>query len=72
MKAINVITEESETSLTIGETSLPKPDAKEILVKTKATAINRADLLQRTGNYPPPEGANEILGLEMAGIIEIV
>src|SRR5699024_3705691 len=34
------------------------------------TALNRADLLQRTGNYPPPEGATEILGLEMSGIVE--
>ena len=70
MKAINVITEKSGTSLKIGEASLSEPDAKEILVKIKATAINRADLLQRSGNYDPPEGTSPILGLEMAGIVE--
>jgi putative PIG3 family NAD(P)H quinone oxidoreductase len=39
----------------------------ELLVRVRATALNRADLLQRRGKYPPPEGASDILGLEMAG-----
>lgn len=42
----------------------------EVLVRIRATAINRADLSQARGNYPPPPGASEILGLEMAGVIE--
>ena len=41
----------------------------EVLVDVQATAVNRADLLQAKGGYPPPPGASEILGLEMAGII---
>lgn len=41
----------------------------EVLVNVKATAVNRADLSQARGNYPPPPGASEILGLEMAGVI---
>lgn len=41
----------------------------EVLVNVKATAVNRADLSQAQGNYPPPPGASEILGLEMAGVI---
>ncbi|WP_420627804.1 NAD(P)H-quinone oxidoreductase [Candidatus Leptofilum sp.] len=41
----------------------------EILVDVWATAVNRADLLQATGGYPPPAGASEILGLEMAGVV---
>ncbi|HYW36140.1 MAG TPA: NAD(P)H-quinone oxidoreductase, partial [Balneolaceae bacterium] len=54
----------------IGEIEKPEPAHDEILVKIKATALNRADLFQRSGNYPPPEGASEILGLEMAGTVE--
>jgi putative PIG3 family NAD(P)H quinone oxidoreductase len=42
----------------------------EVLVRVLATAVNRADLSQAQGNYPPPPGASEILGLEMAGVIE--
>jgi putative PIG3 family NAD(P)H quinone oxidoreductase len=44
----------------------------EVLVAVRATAVNRADLAQARGNYPPPPGASEILGLEMAGEIEAV
>lgn len=47
----------------------PVPKAGEVLVKVAATAINRADIMQRKGNYPPPPGASEILGLEMAGTV---
>jgi len=47
----------------------PSPGPGEVLVQTKATALNRADLLQRRGLYPPPPGASEILGLEAAGEI---
>ena len=43
--------------------------ADEVLVTVRATAVNRADLSQARGNYPPPPGASEILGLEMAGEI---
>ncbi len=44
----------------------------EVLVRIGATAVNRADLSQARGNYPPPPGASEILGLEMAGTIEVL
>ena len=46
--------------------------ADEVLVAVGATAVNRADLSQARGNYPPPPGASEILGLEMAGVVEAV
>ncbi len=48
---------------------IPAPARKEgeVLVKVHASALNRADLLQRAGKYPPPEGESDILGLEMAG-----
>jgi len=41
----------------------------ELLVRVRATAVNRADIHQRRGKYPPPPGASEILGLELAGEI---
>ena len=52
----------------------PDPDLKkdEVLIRIKASAINRADLLQRIGNYPVPPGASPILGLECSGIVEEV
>jgi putative PIG3 family NAD(P)H quinone oxidoreductase len=53
--------------LRIGERPDPVPGEDELLVRVRATALNRADLLQRRGKYPPPVGASDILGLEMAG-----
>lgn len=47
----------------------PRPGPGEVLVETTASAVNRADLLQRQGHYPPPRGASEILGLECSGTI---
>jgi putative PIG3 family NAD(P)H quinone oxidoreductase len=47
----------------------PVPAAGEVLVDVAATAVNRADLLQRQGHYPPPPGASEYLGLECSGTI---
>lgn len=70
MKAILV--DEKSKRLYIGEADKPQISDGELLVKIKATAINRADLLQKQGGYPPPEGASDILGLEMSGIVEEV
>jgi putative PIG3 family NAD(P)H quinone oxidoreductase len=53
--------------LRLDEVPDPQPSAGEILVRVRATAVNRADLLQRRGAYPPPRGASPILGLELAG-----
>jgi putative PIG3 family NAD(P)H quinone oxidoreductase len=47
----------------------PTPGPGEVLIDVAATAVNRADLLQRQGNYPPPPGASDILGLECSGTI---
>lgn len=58
--------------LRVEEVPDPRPDAGEVVVRVAATAVNRADLLQREGNYPPPPGASEILGLEAAGTVEEV
>ncbi|ATY15972.1 NAD(P)H-quinone oxidoreductase [Amycolatopsis sp. AA4] len=47
----------------------PEPGPGEVLLDVTASAVNRADLLQRQGNYPPPPGASDILGLECSGTI---
>ena len=48
---------------------LPVPGPGEVLIKVAAAGVNRPDVLQRTGNYPPPPGASDILGLEVAGTV---
>ena len=67
MKAVIVKKPGSAEELEIGEVETPVPKEDELLVKVFAAAINRADILQREGKYPPPAGASEILGLEIAG-----
>ena len=54
----------------LGELPDPRPAAGEVLVGIRATALNRADLLQIRGLYPPPPGESEVPGLECAGEIE--
>ena len=56
--------------LAIGEVATPKPADNQVLIKVMATSINRPDLVQRAGKYPPPPGDSEILGLEVSGVIE--
>ncbi len=51
------------------EGPLPLPSSGEVLIKVKAAGINRPDIMQRQGNYPPPLGASDILGLEVSGEI---
>lgn len=56
--------------LKLGETARPAPKNDEVLIKVVASSVNRPDLVQREGKYPPPPGDSEILGLEVAGTIE--
>jgi putative PIG3 family NAD(P)H quinone oxidoreductase len=58
--------------LHIGEFPDPVMKEDELLVRIRATALNRADLLQRRGKHPPPKGVPDILGLEMAGEVASV
>jgi NADPH:quinone reductase len=55
--------------LRLGDAPRPRPGPGQVLVRVAATSVNRADLQQRAGNYPPPPGESEILGLEVAGVI---
>lgn len=65
MKAILV----KEGKMYLGDYPKPQAGPQEVLIEVKATALNRADILQRKGQYPPPEGASPLLGLEVAGIV---
>ncbi|UIJ91500.1 NAD(P)H-quinone oxidoreductase (plasmid) [Sinorhizobium meliloti] len=56
--------------LQIVERPRPVPGEGEMLVRVSAAGINRPDVMQRQGNYPPPPGASDILGLELAGVVE--
>lgn len=72
MKAVQVRKPGSWAELFVEEVADPVRNEGEVLVKVHASALNRADLLQRQGKYPPPAGASDILGLEAAGeILEV-
>jgi tumor protein p53-inducible protein 3 len=72
MKAIVFETPGPEDVLKLGETPAPLIGPEDLRIRVRATAVNRADLLQRQGLYPPPPGASPTLGLECAGeVIEI-
>jgi putative PIG3 family NAD(P)H quinone oxidoreductase len=58
--------------LSVGDAPMPVAAEGQVIVKVHATSINRPDLVQREGKYPPPAGDSEILGLEVAGTIESV
>lgn len=55
--------------LILSSGDIPKPGTGEILIKVEAAGVNRPDIMQRTGNYPPPQGAPDVLGLEVAGTV---
>jgi NADPH:quinone reductase len=52
-----------------GERPVPEPGKGEILIAVKAAGVNRPDVLQRQGVYPPPKGASDLLGMEVAGTV---
>ncbi len=71
MKAVRITAFGPPSVLRLQEVPDPRPAEHEILVRVHATALNRADLLQRLGKYPPPEGTRaDIPGLEFAGEVE--
>lgn len=69
MKAITRNGDGGPEVLQLSEVSPPQPTETQLLVNVKATALNRLDLIQRRGGYPPPPGESEILGLEIAGTV---
>ncbi len=69
MKAIIRTADGDAEVLKIGQVPSPEPMDTQLLVDVHVTALNRADLIQRRGGYPPPPGESEILGLEIAGTV---
>jgi putative PIG3 family NAD(P)H quinone oxidoreductase len=72
MKAITFDAPGNPEVLHLAAVPDPTPGPEDLLVRVRASALNRADTLQRRGNYPPPPGESEILGLELAGEVEAV
>jgi putative PIG3 family NAD(P)H quinone oxidoreductase len=64
-----IVVDPVNQDLSVEQGAMPSPAAGEVLIKVRAAGINRADLLQRKGLYPPPADASPILGLEVAGEI---
>src|SRR5215468_11890544 len=58
--------------LKLGETAAPPAGPGRVLIRVAATSVNRPDVIQRQGHYPPPPGESEILGLEAAGTVEAI
>ena len=71
MKAIIILHPGTPDVLQIAQRPVPQPSVQQVLIKVKAAGVNRPDVAQRKGQYPPPPGASvDILGLEVAGVIE--
>lgn len=71
MKAIMLSEFGDENVMTLAEVpDLPAPEGDSIRIKVAAAGVNRADLLQRQGHYPPPAGESDVLGLEVSGTID--
>jgi putative PIG3 family NAD(P)H quinone oxidoreductase len=69
MRAVVVTEPGGPEALTVVDLPDPEPGPGEVLVKVAATAVNRADIMQRQGFYPPPPGASDVLGLECSGTV---
>ncbi|PJJ68641.1 putative PIG3 family NAD(P)H quinone oxidoreductase [Sediminihabitans luteus] len=72
MRAITVDDEDAHRNLTVADVPENPLAAGRVRVAVAAAGVNRADLLQRAGHYPPPPGASEILGLEVSGVVQDV
>jgi len=70
MQAVTVTAPGGPEVLRVTTVPDPVPAPEQILVHVRATALNRADVMQRLGQYPPPPGESDILGLELAGEVE--
>src|SRR3954449_13455445 len=69
MRAVTISEPGGPEVLGWGEVPDPVCGAGEVIIDVAATAVNRADLLQRQGHYPPPDGASDIIGLECSGTV---
>ena len=69
MKAIEISQPGGSEVLRLVNREIPTPNHDELLIKVSAVGVNRPDILQREGKYPPPPGASDILGLEVSGTV---
>ena len=72
MRAVVATSPGGVDALEVVERPVPEPQPGEVRIKVAAAGINRADLMQRQGFYPPPEGVTDVLGLEVSGEIDAV
>lgn len=72
MRAVTLPEFGDESVLTLAEVPDPQPGSGEVVIDVAAAGVNRADLLQRQGYYPPPKGESDIPGLEVSGTISAV
>lgn len=72
MKAIEISEPGGPEVLRLVERPRPAPAPGEVLIKVAAAGVNRPDILQRKGLYPPPPGASDVPGLEVSGVIEAI
>lgn len=69
MRCVEILEPGGPEVLTPAERPLPAPDQNQVLIKVAAAGVNRPDVIQRLGRYPPPPGASDLPGLEVAGEI---
>src|SRR4051812_14120010 len=69
MRYVSTIAAGGPEVLVTDTTDVPRPGADEVLIRVQAAGVNRPDVAQRKGLYPPPPGASPIIGLEVAGEI---
>ena len=72
MKAVELTEPGEPEVLAVGERAVPAVGPHELLVQVAAAGVNRADIMQRRGHYPPPPGASDVLGLEISGTVTAV
>lgn len=72
MRIVTVTEPGGPENLIVAEAAQPIPAADEVVIRVVAAGVNRADLLQRQGFYPPPPGASDVIGLEVSGTIASV
>lgn len=72
MRAVIVDQPGEIDALEIAEVDTPEPGPGQVRVRTVASGVNRADILQRRGFYPPPKGVTEIIGLEASGVVDAI
>src|SRR5213076_1459257 len=70
MRYLRVVEEQGRYVASLPEMAQPTPARGEVLIRVTASGVNRADLSQIAGRYPPPPGESEILGLEVSGTVE--